>query len=787
MLVQQRIADDQYQEALEISEQLARVDSSLLNQITKIFATSKDKRVKRGGCLFTAHLLRFSVVDQLSLFPGSEICDVAKITIPNILKLCLDKARFQWPWCYDTTLKYIGLLVAAGILLQRPGERGIYYLPLGPYVLLPQHASQHIEKLIRKRAKVSKSAAFQRTVEQCLAPPIPGTPEFVDSALKAGISLDAREIQHTLQEIQGILQSQQGVTLLPSTVREMLRVLTEHTPRILQKRTGTPITVSAQSLLLLTNSSKPGDSKHQNHNEQEATNGNDWSTSPRHELNLPCPELNESTMAGKSTTHGTDLRPDDYMVDSAFTDSVISLINKTNKTLSDITEFTIGGKQRRARAIESTAFPHMADSMSTNERQIGQVPEIPDLSEREIRYWAVKLSRDISGNDSKIKHYANLLRQSPEILHIAIVDALVRSHFPDPHRKQDRLEGGWITDRYKAYRAGNEVPPPEIYAWSQTGMTYRELEVTLSALAEFQDARNQPRMRPFPDNVPDQFIVDSCDVADFWLQEAGYGLEEMGYLFVRINEDLLTPRQYQQLRRRELQAMLESDPLLLQPETEDEWWAYFEWYRSHRYSPEEIPFLLENMSPVAKQKIREQVHQLEALLDLERYDVEVVLLPLRCGIPIERGLLIEVRNRLQPGKESRLLWSEEEVKRFVEELPLWQRSSKEEAETLLTDEASAASRCESRETPRADLCIGPYTVTFDETGVLLVHQQTYTRYYIDTGEPPNAVDFLRYPGHAVLAMLGGASEELDIYKIEPEKQHGRHRGANVPESLALHQ
>src|SRR6185312_15739684 len=96
--------NEDLQAALTISPIIRLVDTSILWVVAKIFAHAYDKRVKSGGFLFLAHLLRFSTLVQLSLFPGTEVCDAARIAIPNILKLCKEKKHNGWPCCYDTTL-----------------------------------------------------------------------------------------------------------------------------------------------------------------------------------------------------------------------------------------------------------------------------------------------------------------------------------------------------------------------------------------------------------------------------------------------------------------------------------------------------------------------------------------------------------------------------------------------------------------------------------------------------------------------------------------------------------
>jgi hypothetical protein len=94
--------------------------------------------------------------------------------------------------------------------------------------------------------------------------------------------------------------------------------------------------------------------------------------------------------------------------------------------------------------------------------------------------------------------------------------------------------------------------------------------------------------------------------------------------------------------------------------------AYLEWYTSRPYSPEEIEYLLDHMRPAVRELIVEQVKQLQKALDGDRYDVGVVLLPIRHGTPIERGLVIRVRTKEDP-QESWILRSKKAVECFIAE------------------------------------------------------------------------------------------------------------------------
>lgn len=642
VIVQDTEDEQQYQEALAICSLYALLDQSIRYALHNVFGPSNDKRVKRGGHIFLARLLRFGTLVQDSLFPGTEICDYARIVIPNILVFTRDPS---WPWCYDTTLKYLNLLVAAGILITKPDERGIYYLPMGPYVLLQEHAKQQIEHLAHKRTKISRSAAYIRTVQHCLTPPNAVLPEFAGTA----ISLDEQGMQQALSAIAAVLQRQQGVSLLPKTMSEITSVLAAYIPQASHKK-RTPFL----PLPVLSHRSGPGG---------EREHGKETQNLPRQE--------SESTTRQESQPDG------DEIVDSShisFTESLVSLKLKEN-LLSDTSEFTINGIRRSTLNAESAFSHQLADSSSEQQKR--------DFTDEEIEVWARELSRLVNGNHAKVGHYRTLLHQSPVVLHIAIVDALVRSVFPDPGRKVDKLGGGWIMRCFKVYLEGSEEVPPEIYAWSQTGLPYEEIAYLLDAEAAYQDLEGQKRRRPFPDEIHE--VIASTALHSFWRHGGAYGLEEAGYRYVEVNGELLTCEQYEDLRKRALHATLHTMSVIspqgdteaqevlptcqLDTDVEEELQAYVEWCQSLLESPEEVERLLEQLSPRFVQGLMSNVERLQLALDDDQYEVEVVVLPPRKKheTPIQKRLIIEVRKKHSP-MEAWLLTKEQEIDYFLTHL-----------------------------------------------------------------------------------------------------------------------
>jgi hypothetical protein len=237
--------EDEPNEAYAVCSLIDQVHPSLVWITCNIFASAHDKRVKRGGTLFLAHLLRFASIVQFSFFADTELSDFAKISIPNIAAICASrakKAHSGWPWCYDTTTKYLKLLIAAGILITRNDEPGIYYLPLNEYTLLPEYADQHIEQLASARPKVSKSAAFRRATIHCTlqGTPLSLSPEetMVDFPKSETFMVDFDAAQRTLKKISTVIRRSQHITLSPQAEVDLLHILKEDLPHLLKKNDG---------------------------------------------------------------------------------------------------------------------------------------------------------------------------------------------------------------------------------------------------------------------------------------------------------------------------------------------------------------------------------------------------------------------------------------------------------------------------------------------------------------------------------------------------------------------
>lgn len=608
---------------------IGQVHQSTLWVLAKIFAGDRDRRVKRGGILFAAYLLLHASLVQRSLFEGTEVGDVARICIPNVLKLCRAE---DWPWCYDTTLKYLRLLVTAGVLLTRPGEPGIYYLPLCAYVLLPEHAHGQLEKLATRRTKVSRSGAFKRTTIHCA---VLDEPQIVDSP--AGdpdvLLIDEGEMQRLVQSVCSTLQNAQDITLQPATIAQITRIVARHAPRVLKKRDGRFLVRSKEEAAALLNTprSTTGSEIVDSFRTKESTILEHLTiqSDSRKQENLPSGPGSKRIGTLESTTCASNLPVAPKMVDSsdvALSDSLLTITNN-NSSSEYISENDAAGP-----AEESTILtPQQAMVDSPNPVRGLLHPLTTDFTPAAMLAWrfpaaerseqlppgikepdalAALLSYRFERNDSRLLHYRKLLAD-PRTLDLAVIDGIVRSAFPDLRHHQDHLRGAWVTKQFRAYRAGLQVEST-ILAWANTTYSYAAIQTILEESARWQAAQlGHMRHRP----LPEELIVDSSLLRDFWLNGGAWSLQG-DWQGVDLDGELLTCEQYEQTRLRSLEQGL-ADAVAspeLPPDMEYEISTYHEWLVS--------PLLAH-----PPRKLLPFLHTLEQVLDQERFllDMKIVL------------------------------------------------------------------------------------------------------------------------------------------------------------------
>lgn len=643
----ERSIEDEVRAAQAICPLIRQIHESTLWTAHKIFSASRDKRVRVEGCLLIAHLLRFSIVVQTSLFPGTEICDVAKICIPNIRKISWSRAWKQasgWPWSYETTLKSIDLLIAAEVLITRPGEPGIYYLPLGPYVLLPDHASQQIEKLAQKRAKVSRSAAFKRTTVHCA---LLEEPHIVDSPFGPEVlQIDESEMQRFMSSVCATLRSEEHIALKPTTIAQLTKAVARHAPRVLKKRDGRFIVRPKEeaAALLSAPRSTTGDEIVDSSSQRGTRTGG------REQQNLLSRPSSRRTSTLESTACASNLPSAAEIVDSshaALSDSLITS-NKGNSS----SEYIISENGTSDAKEESTILTPaqvMVDSVSPIQQPAH--PLTTDFTPAAMLAWrfpaaerseqsppgmkepdalAALLSYRFESNDSRLPHYRKLLAD-PRTLDLAVIDGIVRSAFPDVRHHQDHLRGAWVTKQFRAYRAGLQVEST-ILAWANMPYGYAAIQTILEEDARWQAAQpGHIRQRPRPEKL----IVDSSQLRDFWLNGGAWGLQG-DWRGVDLDGELLTCAQYEQVRLLALEQVLAdvSGSIELSPELEYEIATYHDWLTS--------PLLAH-----LPRKLAPFLRALEEVLDQERFALDVKIALQDDG---RRRRVISVRSLGDPGQ-----------------------------------------------------------------------------------------------------------------------------------------
>ena len=318
------------------------------------------------------------------------------------------------------------------------------------------------------------------------------------------------------------------------------------------------------------------------------------------------------------------------MVDSLCKDchTEFSNISKDSNTNTDITELSVKSRKRKSRSVnESTACsakPQVVDFDEQNTSR-SEFPALLELDCEAIGSLATSLSHRYDHSDGGTGCYVSRLQEDPQSLHLAVIDALVRSEFPDPKYNPTQLGGGWITRQYKRYRSGEE-PPLEMLAWARWAYaqqyTYDEIAALLATIGQWQDDLWGKRKRISPDDV----IVDAHEVHGYWKHGAERGLEGKGYLFVQLEDGtLLTCAEYHGVRWRTLQARL-AEPFSAEaePAFQAELLDYLTWVQSHVCTPEQEAELMADLPD----KLLFWIHKLENLLNPECYTVNVRVAPL---------------------------------------------------------------------------------------------------------------------------------------------------------------
>ncbi|WP_201372905.1 hypothetical protein [Ktedonobacter robiniae] len=147
---------------MEAQHTLHVVPVALLEQVQQVFGFPQDRRCLNGQ-EFLVHWLRVARIEQIPLLPHEPPQPVAVLTIQSLRAFCTSLSP-AWPWCYDSTAKYLSVLQAAGLLLKVKQPKGMgtrYYFPLTSTPCLPVCVEQ-VQQLAGRRKSVRRSRALQR-------------------------------------------------------------------------------------------------------------------------------------------------------------------------------------------------------------------------------------------------------------------------------------------------------------------------------------------------------------------------------------------------------------------------------------------------------------------------------------------------------------------------------------------------------------------------------------------------------------------------------------------------
>nr|BBH87757.1 hypothetical protein KTC_25080 [Thermosporothrix sp. COM3] len=638
----------EYTELLNYSPNIERVHESVLQVVLYIFSAS-DKRAV-NGLQFLAHLLHLATIKQMSLF-SDELEDVAVIRVPSIRALCYS-GKYDWKWCYDTTCKYFSLLSLAGVLYrptsQKRGEGTTLYFPLGAY-RPPEHIN--VEVLENSRPKLKKSGALKRMTN-------------AESVFEPGqLSSDQAEIRRSMKKVVQLLK-REAPESAQKLAQAIANILTDHTARVVKKLAGEPV----------------------GRTEDAASEANAQSDQP---------PIVETTIAEPCTAKQAALpapvRPTDTVAAAVPTTEQADAVAAIAPTIKQAD--TVAASMQTIEQADAVAAIAPTTEQATETKTPSQwqedfpfsIPEIEELTITLTPEEEVTLSKALSlyfnNDESKIGHYRKLLQEDAQALHLAIVDCLIRSHFPDSGHQREPLGGGWVTRQYKRYHE-KVGALREIEAWAdwllerETGPAliheYMLLDDILKQVGQWQDSQGMTvRKRPMPEEV----VIDHSYLRNFWHQNGAQGLLLYGHLFVDVEGDILPAEEYEQLRLNALETFVTGEKSEELSESMCyELQTYVDWVQQYAYTLEEKAELMQRIP----REVFDWIGTLRQQLSNQHYKVRLLI------APMDRRHILEVLD-LEDMRRSWILRSAEDVATFIGQRE-WEQAITEEEETEEAEE-----------------------------------------------------------------------------------------------------
>ena len=721
------------------------VPLALQEQVQQLFG-SQDRRCLKGQA-FLDQWLRVASIEQILLLPHEPPQPVAVLTIPNLRTFCTSPSRV-WPWCYDTTTKYLLVLQAAGLLYRMKQPKGMgttYYFPLTSTPCLPICAEQ-VQQLTSRRKSVRRSRALQRVtvcMEQTacvesdhdgkdagdmktrlgylrLIPPPQHEQETRDGASQMTKShgepsgKEEQQVGGTVERLTAMMQSY-GIRLTPAVRTSIATIVWEELTHPKQLASSQPSEEGAAVSSLPATQTKPSsDVRHQDRTTMLRQSRRFRRRSRiveedlRPQSDVLTPEETRRPLVSTSVGEG-ERRP--LTKPSTFEEDRRPLVQETVDFCDTQTQIQQTHTRTHARArvefnsLNNNLLPKEIHEISENElreqgltkKQVDGLAQVakepgqscaayvrgeivdesspalslpaleepplvttndegngPFLSLRDqvaamkrvyepathemLEALALDYSQRFNQTSESVGVYLKRMREHPQWLHVAAVDALVRTWFPDPGRCAARLGGGWVIKKYREYVEEQEEPPAEMVDWAQWmlngGLTYNHLEWVLEVVARSGRIKPGEGKRPLPHEV----IIEAGWLQEFWAASGAQGLERYGYFFVDRDGEFLTSQEYEQYRQVAVNEVLATPYDPTDAEVMYEIQTYLTWAESQRLSADEEQALLTDLP----RPLVQWMHALQRRIDTHHYCIGVRL------APRSRRRVIEIIESINP-------------------------------------------------------------------------------------------------------------------------------------------
>ncbi|GHO77236.1 hypothetical protein KSD_50070 [Ktedonobacter sp. SOSP1-85] len=708
-----------HEEQVIAQHALHMVPLALLEQVQQVFGFPQDRRCLNGHA-FLAHWLRVARVEQIPLVPHEGSQPVAALTIQSLRAFCTSPS-LGWPWCYDTTAKYVSVLQAAGLLFKVKQPKGMgttYYFPLTSTPCLPVCVEQ-VQQLTSRRKSVKRSRALQRVsayLEQTaciesdhdgketgdmetrpeylsLVPPPQheqGTHDHASQTTQRHGQLSGKEDQvgRTVERLTAMMRSY-GMRVTPPVKVSIATIVWEELTHLTQAVSPQPPEEREPvSSLSETQPKPPGEVMHDDRTMMGRQSRRFRRRSriveeDRRPLAKPSTSVEDRRPLVQETvdrcgtqtqiqeahtrTHARARVEFNSLNNHQFPKKEIHEKSEDELREQDLTKKQVDGLvhtaeesgQSIAACVRGKIIDNPSSSLSspaqeevslvtTNEEdeadgpflslrdQVAAMKRVYEPATHEmLEALALDYSQRFNQSNENVGVYLKRMREHPQWLHVAAVDALVRTWFPDPGRRAARLGGGWVIKKYREYVEELEEPLAEMVAWAEWilngGLTYNHLEWVLEVAARSGSITPGEGKRPLPHEI----IIEAERLQEFWVAGGAQSLEGSGYLFVDLDGDFYTPQDYERHRQAAVNEVLSTpyDPSDSQVMYEIQ--TYLAWAETQRLPAEEEQALLTDLP----RPLQQWVSALNRRIDTGRYRIGVRL------APRSRRRVIEIREK----------------------------------------------------------------------------------------------------------------------------------------------